>query len=116
MKESFDKELALRLLKEHGIAKVIIEFSGGNDEGGVDSASYFRSDTVKSADGEDEKVDVPETSELSRACEASVYAKYTSFAGDFYVNGNVTFDVEAGTVVMEADEQIPTSHPFVESY
>lgn len=32
---------AMQTLSDKGIAKVVIEFSGGNDEGGADSISYF---------------------------------------------------------------------------
>lgn len=48
-----DKSAALQALRDKGVARVTIEFSGGNDEGGADAATFF--------DADGKTVDLPNT-------------------------------------------------------
>lgn len=56
---------AMVALRERGVAKVVVHFSGGNDEGGADLTEFF--------DAADEKVEVPR----SRATEDQRYDQAT---------------------------------------
>lgn len=135
-RNAMTKAAVLAVLMERGITRVEVEYSGGNDEGGVDSISFYK--------GEDEIV-VPEprrpngfiyeassgkwvqetkgfTPEELRegaffeGLEAPIYAKYDSFAGEFYANGKVIWDVAAGTCKMEGYEEEPQGTNFEEEF
>lgn len=130
---TFDKDKTLALLKSLGITEVLLEFAGGNDEGGVESEKY------KTADGEvtiprvyaDRNWGAPNDEELVKViwegstkrlateeeinlaakyeevrdmCEAPIYDRYYTFAGEFYVTGTLHIDVAKGTVKMEVSE------------
>lgn len=49
---SSDERAAMQTLRDQGVAKVVIDFSGGNDEGGADAASFLdaNGDGVKMPD------------------------------------------------------------------
>lgn len=105
-----------------GAAKATVEFSGGGDEGGVDSITLY--------DGEGNELPVkveenysgsrwnPATSqyepvepdtpvqELATALGAPVYERYGSFAGEFYVSGTVDYDVPTGSVKLNKSERV----------
>lgn len=134
-----DKERAFTLLRDRGFTKVVVEFSGGNDEGGADAVTATTKDgllvpLVSSAyhmrytrhqDGGWEDVDEgwiiyensdrrPATDQeiemgsLLELLEQPVYDEYHTFAGDFEVQGTVTWDVATGTVTMQRSEQVWT--------
>lgn len=130
----FDKHKALQVLRDHNVITCVLDYSGGNDEGGVDAVK------VTYADGREEnnplwctrtyspmqhnpetnkweRAPLPEDKERANECadliEQPVYDRYYSFAGDFYVSGTVTYDVPAGTVNINGDEQV--YEPFEES-
>ena len=125
----FDQRAALRLLAAEGIGVLHIEFSGGNDEGAVDGY------TAKAPDGSDlpfkfERVWPDEfvpgegyrerklTDEERRintlldTLEQPIDDRYGSFAGDFHVNGQLTYDVAKGTVSFAGNEETPHSEPI----
>lgn len=98
------KREVFSLLRAKGAVKAVLSYNGGGDEGGVDEITLH----VKTADGEIVEVDHPgswdaegEDGRLSKLLEAPVDHKYGSWAGDFEAYGTLTWDVEAGTVVMD---------------
>lgn len=119
-------------LRKRGITKVVVSFSGGNDEGGADGV------VGHTADGTEVVFDEPgvytnwqdqgkylvgwgenarpateeelKQQQLLDVLEAPIYAEYGSFAGDFSVYGTLTWDVEAGTVIMSKEEQSGYDH------
>jgi hypothetical protein len=102
------KNRVFALLKARNATKAVLRYNGGNDEGGVDEITLF----VPNVNGEIDEVDFPcawnapgEDRELSELLEAPVDAKYGTWAGDFSAYGTLTWDVEAGTVVMDDYEQ-----------
>jgi hypothetical protein len=122
----FDKRAALELLRKEQIGKLEIEFSGGNDEGGVDSYAAFAPDgsELKFAfertwpdvfvDGRYQQRELTEeerrVNQLLDTLEQPIDDRYGSFAGDFHVNGRLTYDVAEGTVAFAGDES--TDEPF----
>ena len=104
-------------LRQMNAAKAIVEFSGGGDEGGVDSITLYdgegrllasftpqaRSKLEENYSGSrwdgvcyvPVEPDTP-NNELARALAAPVHERYGSFAGEFYVTGTVVYDVVAG--------------------
>lgn len=123
-----DKQETFEELKKRGIAKAVVSYSGGNDEGGADSIDYYSEDDAKldleirrtfvrgkreQRDGE--WVFVPDralteqeqaANELVEALEKPVYDQYGCFAGDYYVTGVVTWDGGVGRVVLEGNETV----------
>jgi hypothetical protein len=45
-----------------------------------------------------------------------IYEKYGTFAGEFYVNGTLVWDVGARNVYMQGQESNTVYEPFEESY
>ncbi|RDJ34923.1 MAG: hypothetical protein DWQ19_08800 [Crenarchaeota archaeon] len=124
-------------LRFRGIERVEVEFCGGGDEGGVESIKCFlRGGEVKelsepcfnthyNPDGSQEyywwnkeNKEVPFVptldDELAYALSAPVYNKYHTFAGEYYVNGKVIFDIEAETIKIEGKESVETWEGFEE--
>lgn len=116
-----DRGEVFEALAERGATKAVVEFSGGNDEGGADGIVLY--------DGDEETGTVEQyfgfvyhrgenggwtsrpltdaerrEDELAEALAAPVYDEYSGFAGDFSVSGVVEWDVEAKTVTMSGEE------------
>lgn len=117
-------------LKSKGVAKVEVHYSGGNDEGGVNQIELFDADgkNIGHMDeyyGGTQQWDeatqkwIPaaapnDDQRLSEALCAPVYDKYYSFAGDFYVDGIVRWDVATEKVKMSGTEQVSHDEDFDE--
>ena len=93
---------ALDALKSAGYTGAVVEFSGGNDDGGVNHIVLINADGNEVARDYGFAYDNP----LGKLLAEPVYDRYYSFAGEFYVEGRVTFDVAAGTVTLQGDEQV----------
>lgn len=106
-----DKTYVLDELRKRGASKALVSFSGGNDEGGVDNITL----SLKLANGTETEQELEvwgskgtDDEKLVSELSAAVYDRYYSFAGEFYVNGDVVVDVEEGTVTMSTSEEVPT--------
>lgn len=123
----------LNKLKSLGFVTAQIEFSGGNDEGGVDDITLTRADgttvtypnyldTVVREWSEDRKRWVETTrpgpdgvdSELHTALVDPVYSRFHTFAGEFHVDGKVEFNVQTNMVKMTGYETIEQYHDLDE--
>lgn len=129
-KESgMDRNQVWKMLEEKNVAKVEIGFQGGNDEGGCDTIVLF--DAKGNNIGEmtewyESQEWCPETRSwktlekptdeqlLSKALCAPVYEKYYTFAGNFYVNGILHWDVKNKRVWMDGSEEVPSYESFEE--
>ena len=82
---------------------VIVRFSGGEDEGGVDSITVHKGDKeiaqIEEGYGNSD-------SPLGEALSEPVYDRYSSFAGEFHVTGQVRRDLKSKTVKMDGQEAI----------
>jgi hypothetical protein len=123
LEKKFWDELAKR-----NVAKVVVHFQGGNDEGGVDNIvlqdaagkeigtlDEVYNDTEwneKTKRHEPKKLDAD--GELARQLVKPVYDKYSSFCGDFYVSGDVTYDVKARTAKISGAEEVKQDEEFEE--
>ena len=142
-----DVRLATNALRDLGVSTVRLEFSGGNDEGGIDHAEYLDADgnpveVPKSGAYErtyyqggkehndgwvvyDRSISEnwseqyrPATDEeilwgkVNKVLCAPVYAKYYTFAGEFYVDGTLTWDVDKGTYEMHGQEETRSWESF----
>jgi hypothetical protein len=153
-----NKAVTFAAMKNAGIAKAVVHFSGGNDEGGADDIQVTHGDgTTESqdsyggaheaysswnkdkdgntfpegtwiimAEGQDGTLyharhyrlateQEIERAKLTSLLTAPVYDRYGSFAGEFYVDGVVTWDAEAGKVYMGYDEEVPQSEHYEET-
>lgn len=116
-----DRADVFAALVERGATKAVVEFSGGNDEGGADRIVLFDGDEdigtveqyfsfVYHRDESGAWASRPLTDserredELAETLAAPVYDEYSGFAGDFSVSGVVEWDAEAGTVSMSGEE------------
>lgn len=114
-----DKEGTMRKLREKGITRVELSFSGGNDEGecwidqvlGTDGQvldqdavlgsrvyvgyTFRNGQWVEAQEFSDEQKEI---NDLHDQLTAPVYNKYGSFAGEFEAHGSVTWDVEKNEV------------------
>lgn len=127
-----NKPRGFEILRQKGIAKAVLTFSGGNDEGGVDEIRLIAVDeawnqTVTQLDphwGEYteyvwdaekqqhvEKPKPPKTpedvlnEELAEILCAPVEVEFGSWCGDFSAYGTLTWDVAEGTVRMDKEVQ-----------
>lgn len=107
------KERVFSLLRARGAVKAVLQYSGGNDEGEVESIQ-LHVPAGKSPEGADVTayVDLPVSwrakegdKELATLLEQPIDDRYGSWAGDFSAYGTLTWDVTAGTVVMDDYQQ-----------
>jgi hypothetical protein len=125
---------ALRLLQEAGYVKAEVGFEGGDDEGGVTDITVIKSDgttdtlpsympaTIGRYTKDKGYHEVPNPDhdptigplivELGRP----VHDRYHTFAGEFFVQGTVTFDVEAGKVFMNGYEETRDANPIDQEF
>jgi len=89
-------------LQKRGVSRVLVDYSGGGDEGGVDDIRLFDlagKEMGRMCDTHKETLD----DHLARALGAPVYEQYGSFAGEFSCAGTVEWNVKAGTVEHNED-------------
>jgi hypothetical protein len=95
-----------RELAARGVARAVVLFSGGGDEGGADAILLFdeagsRLPYLPYTDYEDDSPDAA----LRRELEEPVYDRFGTFAGDFYVAGRVEWLVSSRRVVVRCDDR-----------
>lgn len=83
------KHIVIEHLHKHGVTKVVVEFSGGNDEGDVDSVTitftdeYFKTETIE--------IRYADYKNLHEALCSPVDYEYAGFAMEGHVDGQVTW-------------------------
>jgi hypothetical protein len=98
-----------------GAIRAVVEFSGGNDEGGPDRVRLFTADgeltdlTVCAQPNEPTPQEAAEE-KLADALSEPIYDRYHTFAGDFEVAGELIWDVIDRTVQMVKDEREDWDH------
>lgn len=114
-------------LKNRNVAKAIVDFSGGGDEGGVESVTLYDKDNKQI--GTLQESHPPQTWDSEKRCwvlnreltmdeklvntlAQPVYDKYYTFAGEYYVTGQVEYDVENQQSKMNGSE----SHEVYDSF
>lgn len=122
------KKEVFEMLEKLNIAKVIVEFSGGGDEGGADSISAYNENNevvelpkfgkqrVSRFDHTQEKWvydrELTETEKMLEALEKPIEDKYGGFDGDFYVSGEVVWDVKKKKVLLSGKESVQHEESF----
>jgi hypothetical protein len=107
-----DRPGVFAALKRLGADRAVVQFSGGNDEGGPDSITLLTGENVLRTlptwwqGGEEDAQLIA----LSDALSAPVFEAYGTFAGDFEVSGEVIWDVAGRTVQMIRDERSEFEH------
>lgn len=91
------REQVFNALQQRDVTRAVVEFSGGNDEGGAD-AIYLINDTTGG------RIEIDEDYEdFGPALAEPIYRRYHSFAGDFFVSGEVEWRVADRTVIMHGE-------------
>ena len=117
-------------LRKRGIAKVVVGFSGGGDEGGCDGITLFNGEGVKIGVLEEEfnneqydpatkkwvRKELSGDAALSEALCKPVYDKYCTFAGEFHVHGEVVWDVDKGEAKMSGSESVSHDEEFEDDF
>lgn len=124
-----DRSQVWKMLEEKNVAEVQIYFQGGNDEGGCDNILLFDVEGNKISEMTEwypaqewcpetrtwKTLEKPTDDQLlSKALCEPVYDKYSSFAGDFYVNGTLHWLVKDRVVKMDGSEEVSTWEGFEE--
>jgi hypothetical protein len=128
-KEGMSRDSVFAALKKKGVAKAEVYYSGGNDEGGVNDIALLDA-AGKNVGNLQEYYGAPQTwdeatqrwvsapdtptddNRLAEALGAPVYDNYGGFAGEFYVSGTVTWDVEKRTVKDHGVEEVSHDEDF----
>ena len=129
------RDEVFRALKEEGVDRAVVEFSGGHDEGGangvylerfVSGASGAGASGAGASEAEDDESwervgelrehvwpgrrgltgDEVEEMKLAQSLTAPVYDAYHSFAGDFFVSGTLQWRVAGHRVSMHGHESV----------
>ncbi len=102
-------------LVSRGASRAVVQFSGGNDEGGPDSITLFTREEALGTlptwpSGRESTAAEKADLELADALSAPVFEEYGTFAGDFDVTGEVIWDAGTQTVQMIRDERSEYEH------
>ena len=128
-----EKELkakGLYKLRTLGITKAVVHYSGGNDDGGSEGISTIMEDgttgEIKEHYLQGEYIpgkgyvtpdnyseEVRKEAELADILVAPVYRLWGTFAGEFYVSGEITWDTKANKVTVNQDYSEP-NHTYQE--
>jgi len=97
-------------LDEHGVLEVNVEFDGGGDEGDVRTVTFVHHDGSETTPSLTPPRDVQDATTAGPeflACLTTepVWQRYGSFAGDFWAEGTVTWDVRERTVQLTGTER-----------
>lgn len=113
-----NKELVFSELIAKGYNNANIYFSGGGDEGGAESITLTKLNGDKvdvsvwsASDSEDQS---GLSSNVISELQQPIYDKYHAFAGEFYVWGNLIWDVANHKVYFEGSEENRITEPFRE--
>jgi len=117
-------------LRTLGITKAVVHYSGGNDDGGSEGISTIMEDGTTGEikehylEGEwipgkgyvtpnDYPEEIRKEAELADILVAPVYRLWGTFAGDFYVSGEITWDTKANKIIVNQDYSEP-NHTYQE--
>ncbi len=100
-----------RLIMAKNAERAIIVFSGGGDEGGVDSIEILDADSNLIESLSDCGVQSDEDLALSEELIKPIYDRYDSFDGEPYVSGEVVWDCRKKTVTISGTEEV-TEHQY----
>jgi hypothetical protein len=104
--ENRHKERVFLALAARGVERMVVQFSGGNDEGGVSGLIPY------DAEGNELPSDeMWKDWDFIELLEAPIEAIYGSWAGDFYAYGDLIYDRKAGTVVMKRVDEDRVERP-----
>jgi hypothetical protein len=113
------REEIFAFIESKGGDSVVVSYSGGNDEGGIDSIEMFK-DELKVCEFEEPREEwnaiqhtyVPDDSnpdnKFIAAMTAPVYEEYHSFAGEYSVEGAITWDCKERKVTDSGDIEVPS--------
>ena len=83
-----------RVMREHGISYLEAEYSGGNDEGGVDEITVMKDDRGELVTIAKMDWDHP----LTEACDQMLSTEFGTWAGEWSAHGTLFVDTKAAKV------------------
>jgi hypothetical protein len=114
--QMLDRPGAFAELARLGADRAVVEFSGGNDEGGPDSITLYQGENNVSAlspsayAGLNASAAQKAEADLVACLSQPIYDQFGGFDGDFDVYGELIWDVAAQTVHMLRDERSEYEH------
>lgn len=112
-----EKNELFAVLRKMNVIQAIVEFSGGNDEGGVDWITLYHQNGAETelptwvesqrwnpTTNSYENIELTDEQKLTSALSEAVYDRYGSFAGEFSVSGTITYDVLTEKISMKKSE------------
>ncbi|HTZ62679.1 MAG TPA: hypothetical protein VMB51_01090 [Solirubrobacteraceae bacterium] len=116
--EGLSRSEVFAALSARGADRAVVEFSGGNDEGGPDAITLFAGEetvaTLRLWPGASQSDAERAEIELSDALSAPIFERYGSFDGDFDVYGELIWSVAGQTVKLICDERAEYEHSEVQ--
>jgi hypothetical protein len=112
---NWPEDRIFQFIKDCGATEVRVNFCGGSDSGCTDSVIFVNSNgdelfdllaEVGQSYGQAKLVGEDYAS-LIESLEKPIYDKYTSFDGDPYVTGQLTWDTSTRLITMTGDETYP---------
>jgi hypothetical protein len=112
---AFSREQVFEQLIARGATRAIVEFSGGNDEGGPDRVRLLGAqgelpELTICASFKDPTPEETADEALTEGLSQPIYDQYGTFAGDFEVTGELIWDLDNRTVEMVKDEREHWEH------
>lgn len=107
-----DKDKVWEAFEKYGVALAVLHYSGGHDEGYVESYDYFNTDN------QELKKPFPQAEfiALERILEAPIDLEYSSFAFEGYVSGDLTWDLQDKSVRMDGSEEWPKTESIQKTF
>ncbi len=103
-------------LASRGADRAVLEFSGGNDEGGPDTITLYKGEgrvgglSPSAYAGVDSTAAQKAEAELVAWLSQPIYDQYGGFDGDFDVYGELIWDVAKRSVEIVGEERSEYSH------
>lgn len=111
-----EKSEVFEFIKRKGGDKAVVYYSGGNDEGGVDRIVILKGDKMVCRLQESCFENPSSEDRFLNRLTAPVYDRYDDFAGEFYVDGEVVWDINSKTCKNEANERAMEEYDMDEEY
>ena len=100
------RDMIFSFITAKGGDECVVHFTGGHDEGGVETIEIRKKGMV--VEELDEYPEDPVEEKIMEEIIRPMYDKYYTFAGEFSVDGFVIWDCDSKTVKIQGSEEVST--------